>query len=36
VLIYRLVLVKNRWVPAWRARRPAGSIVGRVADSVLG
>ena len=36
VLIYRIVLVKNRWVPAWRARRPAGSIVGRVADSVLG
>ena len=36
VFIYRIVLMKNRWVPAWRASRRAGSIVGRVADAVLG
>lgn len=35
-LLYRLLRLKNRLVPPWRARRPANSIVGRVADAVLG
>jgi uncharacterized membrane protein len=36
LLLYRLVLLKNRLVPPWRARRRANSIAGRVADAVLG